>query len=165
MIKRNLAGKLSAYLPGFIFFILNRTEIDRFTCYNGYETSRKGGAAVMGTAQRRQLLLKALRRRRHDTIRNLAVEFEVSERTIRRDIEILSLDEAIYTVPGRYAGGVYMLDGGYTAHEHFSLAQTAVLKKLLGQVRGRCRCELEEREIEELETLIRLYEHPQFSGA
>lgn len=119
----------------------------------------------MGTAQRRQLILKALRRRRHDTVSNLAAEFEVSERTIRRDIEILSLDEAIYTVPGRYAGGIYMLDGCYTDRGHFSLAQTAVLKKLLGQARRRCRCELDGREIEELETLIRLYENPQFPGA
>ena len=118
----------------------------------------------MGTAQRRQLLLKALRRRRHDTIGSLAAEFEVSERTIRRDIEILSLDEAIYTAPGRYAGGVYMLDGCYTEREGFSTAQTAVLKKLLEQARGHCRCDLTGQETEELETLIRLYEKPQHPG-
>lgn len=37
------------------------------------------------------------------------MEFEVSERTISRDIEELSLTKPIYTKSGRYGGGVYIL--------------------------------------------------------
>ena len=63
----------------------------------------------MNITERRNSLLKALHRRGHDTIQNLAIEFDVSERTIRRDITELSLYEPIYTMPGRYGGGVYVL--------------------------------------------------------
>lgn len=65
----------------------------------------------MGTAERRHAILRVLCRRRHETLANLAAEFGVSERTIRRDIEILSLTEPLYTQPGRYGGGVYVTDG------------------------------------------------------
>ena len=66
---------------------------------------------MQGTAERRSEIMKLLCRRRSETIRNLAFEFEVSERTIRRDIEILSLNEPIYTQVGRYGGGVYVEEG------------------------------------------------------
>lgn len=40
--------------------------------------------------ERRELLLESLLQRREDTIENLASEFGVNERTIRRDIEQLT---------------------------------------------------------------------------
>ena len=42
------------------------------------------------TAERRSEIMKILCRRRSETVKNLAFELGVSERTIRRDIEILS---------------------------------------------------------------------------
>ena len=66
----------------------------------------------MGCAERRQEILKILCRRRHETVANLAFELCVSERTIRRDIETLSLSEPIYTQTGRYGGGVYITGNG-----------------------------------------------------
>ena len=57
------------------------------------------------TAERRIAILKLICRRRFETIANLAYEFDVSERTIRRDIEFLMRTEPIYTQPGRYGGG------------------------------------------------------------
>lgn len=63
----------------------------------------------MGVAERRNAMIKALYKREYDTVHNLAEEFGVSERTIRRDVEELSLYEPIYTMQGRYGGGVYML--------------------------------------------------------
>ncbi|MBE5922691.1 MAG: DeoR family transcriptional regulator [Lachnospiraceae bacterium] len=74
----------------------------------------------MGTAERRNEILRILCRRRHETIDNLASEFGVSYRTIRRDIEILSLTEPIITRYGRYAGGVYIMDGYYGLHKYCS---------------------------------------------
>lgn len=83
----------------------------------------------MGTAERRGAILKALCRRRYETISNLATEFDVSERTIRRDIEVLSYTEPIYTQPGRH-GGVYVVDGYRMDRMYMSEEETNVLYKI-----------------------------------
>lgn len=85
---------------------------------------------MQGTAERRSEIMKLLCRRRSETIRNLAFEFEVSERTIRRDIEILSLNEPIYTQAGRYGGGVYVEEGYSMARMYMSDEELGVLRKL-----------------------------------
>ncbi len=84
----------------------------------------------MGTNERRNAILKALCRRRYETIGNLAEEFEVSERTIRRDIEILSYTEPIYTQSGRHAGGVYVVDGYHMDRMYMSEDEIALLQKI-----------------------------------
>lgn len=85
----------------------------------------------MGIAERRTAILKLLCRRRHDTISNLASEFGVSERTIRRDIEVLSYTEPIYTQTGRYCGGVYVVDGYSVDRMYMSDEEISVLTKIL----------------------------------
>lgn len=84
----------------------------------------------MGTNERRNAILKALCRRRYETIGNLATEFEVSERTIRRDIEILSYTEPIYTQSGRHAGGVYVVDGYHMDRMYMSEEEIELLQKI-----------------------------------
>ncbi|MBE6636639.1 MAG: DeoR family transcriptional regulator [Ruminococcaceae bacterium] len=64
----------------------------------------------MTYSERQNAILHAMSQRRHDTMAHLASEFGVSVRTIRRDIETLSLKEPLYTKQGRYGGGVYLLD-------------------------------------------------------
>ena len=54
----------------------------------------------MGAAERRQLILDLLCQRRKEAIPNLAAELGVSERTIRRDIEMLTLRYPIETACG-----------------------------------------------------------------
>ena len=98
--------------------------------------------------------MRALCKRRHDTIPNLAVEFDVSERTVRRDVEILSLTEPIYTVSGRYGGGVDVMDGYKPDSFYLSPSQTAALKNVLFLARNKKRCELSEVEIEALSALL-----------
>lgn len=83
----------------------------------------------MGTTERRNAILKALCRRRCETISNLAAEFDVSERTIRRDIDVLSSTEPIYTQPGR-CGGVYVMDGYRMDRMYMSDEETDVLRKI-----------------------------------
>ena len=78
---------------------------------------------IFGTAERRKEIMKLLCKRRHETIPNLAIELGVSARTIRRDIEELSLSEPIYTQAGRYGGGVYVLDDYYINRMYFSEEQ------------------------------------------
>ena len=64
----------------------------------------------MDVTERRRHIMHILRRDRHTTIISLAGELEVSERTVRRDIDALSFYEPIYTTPGRHQGGVYILE-------------------------------------------------------
>ena len=64
------------------------------------------------TAERRRKIMKIMRRRRSETIQDLAFELGVSERTIRRNIEILSYKEPVYTQKGWY-GGVYVQPNVY----------------------------------------------------
>ena len=85
----------------------------------------------MRAPERRQALLKVLCLRRFDTTANLAVEFAVSERTIRRDIEILSVNEPIYTQTGRYGGGVYIMNDYQMRKLHFRESEIAILEKIL----------------------------------
>ena len=54
----------------------------------------------MKATERRQAILDVLVLRREDTVENLAHEFDVSERTIQRDVAELSL-----TYP-KYGGGI-----------------------------------------------------------
>ncbi len=84
----------------------------------------------MGTAERRDKLLKILCQRRYETIPNLAQEIGVSPRTIQRDIEIISLTEPIYTKVGRIDGGVYIVEGFYQDRMYMNSIEIAVLKKL-----------------------------------
>lgn len=84
----------------------------------------------MGSAERRREIMKLLCRRRHETIENMAFEFGVSERTIRRDIEILSLSEPIYTQSGRYGGGVYVTENYSIDRLYMSEEEENILRKL-----------------------------------
>lgn len=114
----------------------------------------------MGAAERRNAILKALCRRRHDTISNLAEEFGVSERTIRRDIEVLSYTEPLYTQTGRYYGGVYVVDGYTMDRMYFSEDETRVLHKLYGIAEEKQRCALTRRELSIFKNLIQNYTKP-----
>ena len=60
----------------------------------------KGGESVRMN-DRQQQLISLLCQRRSDSIQNLAMELGVCERTIRRDIEELTLTYPIETVRGR----------------------------------------------------------------
>lgn len=84
----------------------------------------------MGTAERRQKIMEILNIRRHELISNLAHEFGVSSRTIRRDIEVLSLTEPIYTRSGRYSGGIYVLEGYNPRQMYMTENETALLLKI-----------------------------------
>ena len=79
---------------------------------------------------RQQQLISLLCQRRSDSIQNLAMELGVCERTIRRDIEELTLTYPIETVRGRYGGGVRMADWYFQDRPNLTPKQTALLKRL-----------------------------------
>ena len=115
----------------------------------------------MGPAERRSAILKLLCRTRFETIANLSSWFEVSERTIRRDIEILSLTEPIFTKSGRYGGGVYVTDNYSIDRIYFKGRELEILNTLLKSVESHKICELTNDEIVIFKNLIREYTKPQ----
>lgn len=114
----------------------------------------------METAERRKAIMKILCRRRHEHIRNLAKEFGVSERTIRRDIEALSYTEPIYTQTGRYYGGVYVVDGYTIDRMYMATHETMVLLKLYKFAQKHQTCELTPDEMATLKNVIDVYTRP-----
>ena len=89
----------------------------------------------MATAERRNSIMLELYKRKHDTINNLAAEFGVSVRTIKRDIDALSLTEPIYSQAGRYNGGVYILDENTLEILDRSDVEKSVLNKIYAVIR------------------------------
>ena len=63
----------------------------------------------LNSVERYNAIKNILETRGHEKISNLAFELGVSERTIRRDIDNLSLTEPIYTQKGKY-GGVFIMN-------------------------------------------------------
>ena len=80
--------------------------IDRFEAYYSIRREVKD----IDTSERRIEIIRLLCRRRKETVKNIAMEFGVTERTIRRDIEVLCISYPIYTKRGRIDGGVSLID-------------------------------------------------------
>lgn len=115
----------------------------------------------MGASERRAAVLKVLCRRRHETIANLAEEFDVSERTIRRDVEILSYTEPIYTQSGRYGGGVYVTENYTMDKMYFEPSEAEIAKKALSFLETTCPPGFSLQEIEAFRKLVRNYTKPE----
>ena len=101
--------------------------------------------------------MKILYNKRTVKIAELAGEFQVSERTIRRDIEILSLSEPIYTKGGRYGGGIYVMDGYWMETNYFDERQAGVLKRITELAKDGQTITLERKEVELLEEILKEY--------
>ncbi len=115
----------------------------------------------MNAAERRKEIMKILFCRRRETIHNLAIELGVSERTIRRDINNLSLYEPIYTQTGRYEGGVYVMENYTLTHLYMTVEETAALERLLLHAKECTSCEIALSEIIFLEQIVRKYALPE----
>ena len=116
----------------------------------------------MGTAERRKEIMRILCRRRHETISNLSEEFGVSQRTILRDIEILSVTEPIYTQCGRYGGGVYVTEDYVMSRMYMTDSELDVLHKVLAFAQDKSVCELNDDECKLLKTIISQYTKPYY---
>ncbi len=84
----------------------------------------------MGANERRQEIMETLCHRRQETMANLAFEFGVSIRTIRNDIDYLSLSYPLETVRGRYDGGVRVMDGFYMNRKYLNPEQKELLERI-----------------------------------
>lgn len=77
-----------------------------------------------------------LKAKRHLTIGYLANKYNVSERTIRRDVDELTLVYPIETVCGRYGGGIKLSDWYQPTRSTLCPEQMALLKKLAPSLQG-----------------------------
>lgn len=89
----------------------------------------------MSPIERRQKLLEVLNLRRQDTYDNLAYEFNVSRRTICRDVAVLMCSYPIETARG-FAGGVKVADWFHLSNKTLNPKQAALLRKLSTQLVG-----------------------------
>lgn len=86
--------------------------------------------------ERRMEIIKVLCRRRQETMENLAEEFGVTSRTIRNDIDYLSLSYPIETVRGRYGGGVKIVGDFDLDRKYLKPQQKNLLEKLKESLSG-----------------------------
>jgi len=80
----------------------------------------------LSTTERQMKLLRVLAQRRYDTLSNLAFEFDVTQRTILRDMAEISPYISVYCKRGRFDGGVYVdpnfrMDRAYMMPEELAL--------------------------------------------
>ena len=101
-----------------------------FNIYSLVTEQMKGGEKAMGPNERRMEIIETLCHRRQDTMANLATEFGVSVRTIKNDIDTLSLNHPIETIRGRYGGGVRVMDGYYLHKKYLKPEQVELLQRL-----------------------------------
>ncbi|MBQ8189901.1 MAG: DeoR family transcriptional regulator [Lachnospiraceae bacterium] len=113
----------------------------------------------MEAVERRNEILRLLCQRRFETTNNLAFEFKVSAKTIRRDIEELSLFAPIYTKPGKHNGGIYVMEGYAMDRMYMRETEIQVLEKILMTV-GKDKEILSSGEREILESIISVYSNP-----
>ena len=90
----------------------------------------------MGPNERRMEIMEVLCHRRQDTMKNLANEFGVSTRTIRNDIDYLSLSYPLETIRGRYGGGVKVMDGFCMSNKYLKPQQKELLERLSASLTG-----------------------------
>ncbi len=110
---------------------------------------------MRSTNERRLAILNLLSVRRHEKIANLSFEFKVSERTIRYDIEVLSLSHPIYTGTGP-GGGVYFMDGCSAGRKYLTEEQESLLNKLL--------LTLNENEVHIMQAILKTFSVPKRPG-
>lgn len=92
-------------------------------------TRAKEVRILQSAAERRLAILEEICERRYDTVSNLADEFCVSKRTIRRDIIVLSCSYPIYAQQGG-KGGVYIAENFRLGKSYLSKSQAELLTRL-----------------------------------
>ncbi len=90
----------------------------------------------MKATERRQAILEVLCSRRSDKVENLAFEFDVSVRTMYRDISELSLSYPIFTQDGRYGGGVYISPDYYLGKQYLKPSQQELIERFITSSTG-----------------------------
>ena len=113
----------------------------------------------MTTNERREKIMRILYAKGHCTTSELAENFGVSERTVRRDIGLLSLSKPIYTKSGKNGGGIYIVEGYRIDRNYFSTEEENLLKKV-AEIAKRYGCLLTEEEKDFLDKTLSYHSKP-----
>ncbi len=89
----------------------------------------------MNPWERQQKLLEVLCLRRYDTLGNLAHEFNVSTRTIRKDILVLTCSYPIETVRGSH-GGIRVAEWFRLGRRKLNFDEITFLRRLAERLDG-----------------------------
>ena len=110
---------------------------------------------MKNTTERRLRLIEILCKRKHETLDNLVYELNVSKRTIRYDIEVLSYTYPIYTTTGPY-GGIYIEDSFRLGMKYLTENQCEVLERLALTLEG--------KDKEVLHSIIKTFKKPEIKS-
>ena len=121
--------------------------------------NRKGGRTFTGGTERRLAIIKHICRVRKTTMQEMSEKFGVSVRTIRRDVDELSVEMGIpiYTQAGKYGGGVYV-DKDYTMDRMY---MTENELELLTKVQKMVTDRLSPKESAMFDYIIKAHKKPQ----
>ena len=102
----------------------------------------------MTASERRNAILEDLCIRRFEKVSNLAFQYGVTERTIRNDILILSLEYPIYTAKGN-GGGIYVDENFRLGKVFLKSEQQELLERILPG--------LDEKDAEVMKSIIKTF--------
>ena len=111
---------------------------------------------MQNATERRLEILEYVSDKRQLTYQEIADEFRISYRTVRRDVEILSCSYPIETVQGN-GGGIRVADGWYLSRRYLHDDQEALLRELLPG--------LQPEQRETMERILTAFAKPQMKEA
>ena len=106
---------------------------------------------MKNTSERRQMILDYLLEHRETTRYELSNHFNVSLRTVERDILILSCSYPIITIQGG-GGGIKIADGYRLGMKYLSESQAALLKQLSENLSG--------EDLETMQSILKAFSKP-----
>ena len=106
---------------------------------------------MKNTSERRQMILEYLLEHRETTRFELSNHFNVSLRTIERDILILSCSYPIITIQGG-GGGIKIADGYRLGMKYLSESQAALLEQLSETLLG--------KDLEIMQSILKIFSKP-----
>lgn len=90
----------------------------------------------MGVRERQRQIVEYLSVNKFVNMSHLADVFDVSVRTIQRDLDALSLHYPIVITKGRYTGGVSLIEGFRLERNYLTLEEQTLLERLLPALSG-----------------------------
>ena len=106
---------------------------------------------MKNTSERRQMILEYLLEHRETTRFELSNHFNVSLRTIERDVLILSCSYPIITIQGG-GGGIKIADGYRLGMKYLSESQAALLEQLSETLSG--------KDLEIMQSILKIFSKP-----
>jgi predicted DNA-binding transcriptional regulator YafY len=115
---------------------------------------------VLDAVERRDRLIQLLLLRGRTSVKNLAQELEVSERTILRDVQLLSHSKPISASPGR-GGGVFISDYHNMKRFYMKEYEIRLLQKIISESEQNRMCILSTQEMQLLKDIVTFYSENQ----